>query len=103
MQHITAFPKQRSPDILRRYGTFKDFVSGNPRDYNEVDDSAEKLGQSFGRIGNYVPLFDVTPFENEWTRRGPWIHATFWVLTKDMIKKVRRFKAAKHCEPSIEK
>ena len=115
MQHIPAFPKQRSPDILRQYDTFKGFVSGNPRDYKEVDDAAEKLGQSswragdhvprqsFGRIGNYVPLFDVTPFENEWTRRGPWIQATFWVLTKDMIKKVRRFKAAKHCEPSIEK
>ena len=52
---------------------------------------------------NWNRVFDVTPFENEWTRRGPWIQATFWVLTKDMIKKVRRFKAAKHCEPSIEK
>ena len=52
---------------------------------------------------NWNRVFDVTPFENEWTRRGSWIQATFWVLTKDMIKKVRHFKAAKHCEPPIEK
>ena len=43
---------------------------------------------------NWNRVFDVTPFENEWTRRGSWIQATFWVLTKDMIKKVRHFKAA---------
>ena len=55
MQHIPAFPKQRSPDILRRYGTFKGFVSGNPRDYKEVDDAAEKLGQSSWRAGDHVP------------------------------------------------
>ena len=47
---------------------------------------------------NWTRVFDVTPFENEWMRRGSWIQATFWVLTKDMIKKVRYFKAAKHRE-----
>ena len=52
---------------------------------------------------NWNRVFDVTPFENEWTRRGSWIQATFWVLTKDMIKKVRHFKAAKHCEQPVEK
>ena len=55
MQHIPAFPKQRSPDILRQYDTFKGFVSGNPRDYKEVDDAAEKLGQSSWRAGDHVP------------------------------------------------
>ena len=51
---------------------------------------------------NWIRVFDVTPFENEWMRRGSWIQATFWVLTKDMIKKVRYFKAAKHREQPYE-
>lgn len=43
---------------------------------------------------NWKRVFDVTPLENMWMRRGSWIQATFWILTKDMIKKVRYFTAA---------
>lgn len=45
---------------------------------------------------NWKRVFDVTPFKNAWMRRGSWIQATFWVIRKDMIKKVRHFTAAKH-------
>mgnify|MGYP001714928739 CR=1 FL=1 len=41
--------------VSQRYGTFKGFVSGNPRGYKEVDDAAEKLGQSSWRAGDHVP------------------------------------------------
>ena len=51
---------------------------------------------------NWIRVFDVTPFEYEWMRRGSWIQATFWDLTKDMIKKVRYFIATKHHEQPYE-
>ena len=44
---------------------------------------------------NWKRVFDVSPLDNEWIRRGEWIQATFWVLTKDMIRKVRYFTAPK--------
>ena len=43
---------------------------------------------------NWIRVFDVTPFENIWTKCGEWIQATFWVLKKDMIRDVRFFTAA---------
>ena len=42
---------------------------------------------------NSMRIFDITPFENDWTKRGAWVQATLWVLTKDMIRKVRFFTA----------
>lgn len=43
---------------------------------------------------NWKRVFDVTPFENSWMRRGSWIQATFWELRMDMIKEVRYFTAS---------
>ena len=43
---------------------------------------------------NWLRVFDVTPFENSWTKRGAWVQATFWTLTKDMILDIRFFTAA---------
>ena len=47
--------EQTEKCVSQRYGSFKGFVSGNPRDYKEVDDAAEKLGQSSWRAGDHVP------------------------------------------------
>ena len=47
--------EQTEKRVSQRCGTFKGFVSGNPRDYKEVDDAAEKLGQSSWRAENHVP------------------------------------------------
>ena len=38
---------------------------------------------------NWEQVFDTTPFENGWTRRGDWVQATVWELRKDMIRDVR--------------
>lgn len=43
---------------------------------------------------NWERVLDISPLDNNWIRRGWWIQATFWVLTKDMIRKVRYFTAA---------
>lgn len=48
---------------------------------------------------NWERVFDITPFENEWGCRGKWVQATFWVLTKEMIRKVRHFKTASTHRP----
>lgn len=45
---------------------------------------------------NWKRVFDITPLDNVWMRRGYWIQANFWILTSDMIKKVRYFTAAGH-------
>lgn len=52
--------------------------------------SAEKeqtLHKSWKRV------FDTTPFNNDWTCRGRYIQATFWVLKSEYVKKVQFFTA----------
>ena len=44
---------------------------------------------------NWEHIFDITPFENEWTSRGNDIQATFWELKRENVKKVRFFTTAK--------
>ena len=44
---------------------------------------------------NWERVFDLTPFENEWTIQGASIQATFWELRKEQIRDVRFFEGAK--------
>ena len=41
---------------------------------------------------NWERIFDITPFENDWTSRGKWVQAVFWELKKEQIRKVRFFR-----------
>jgi hypothetical protein len=36
-------------------------------------------------------IFDVTPFENEWRRRGSFVQATFWELRIEQVISAKRF------------
>ena len=45
---------------------------------------------------NWEQVFDITPFENDWTRRGDWVQATVWELRKDMIRDVRFFRTGRY-------
>ena len=38
-------------------------------------------------------IYNLDPKENDWCARGKWIQATFWMLKKEYIKKVRFFTA----------
>ena len=40
-------------------------------------------------LENRVRVFDVTQLETDWMKRDSWVQATFWILTKDMIRDVR--------------
>ena len=69
----------------------------------EEDEELDKMYKSLApkrqlemKYENWKRVFDVTPFENAWMRRGSWIQATFWELRRDMIKEVRYFTAARH-------
>ena len=47
---------------------------------------------------NWEKIFDIEPFENDWTRRGTDIQATFWELKKEYVQDVRFFTAGKRKE-----
>lgn len=40
---------------------------------------------------SWTKIFDVTPFEDEWQRRGCYVQATFWELRLADVRAVRRF------------
>ncbi len=70
-------------------------------DTEEESDRLDALYESLSPIQqkemkhrNWERVFDIAPFENEWAYRGKWVQANFWVLTKDMIRNVRHFRAA---------
>ena len=55
------------------------------------------LGDSFAdMLEKAEKVFDIVPFENDWTRRGDWIQATLWELRKSMIRDVRIFWTGKY-------
>ena len=45
---------------------------------------------------DWEQVFDISPFENDWTLRGDWVQATFWELRKEMIRDVRFFRTGKY-------
>lgn len=69
---------------------------------SEEEDS--RLEAGYGRLSpderikmkqeNWKRVFDISPWETDWIRRGAWVQATFWVLTREMIRDVRFFTAA---------
>lgn len=46
------------------------------------------------RDRNWERVFDLTPAENDWMRRGATVQATFWELKKEAIRKVWFFTSA---------
>jgi len=43
------------------------------------------------RKKSWEKIFDITPFKNDWCRRGRYVQATFWELRKEQIIAERRF------------
>ena len=73
--------------------------SDSEEEANEKDayyDSLPAEAQKAYKDKNWEQVFDITPFENDWTRRGDWVQATLWELRKDMIQDVRFFRTGKH-------
>lgn len=73
-------------------------ISETEAEDHELDRFYQKLSSEKQRemkYRNWERVFDISPLNNDWILRGWWIQATFWVLTKDMIRKVRYFTAAR--------
>ena len=58
-------------------------------------DSLSPEQQQIFKKQNWERIFDLTPLQNNWITRGQWVQATFWLLKKEYIRKVRFFRTAK--------
>ena len=59
-------------------------------------DSLTSEEQKAYKDKNWERVFDITPQDNHWIKRGSWVHATFWELRKEMIRGVRFFITGKY-------
>ena len=70
---------------------------------NELDriyDSLPPEKQKAMRDKNWERVFDLTPVNTEWMRRGEIIQATFWELRKEQIRNAKMFiSASKYAAP----
>ena len=46
-------------------------------------------------------VFDITPLDKRWIRRGDWVQATLWELRKENVRAVRFFRTGKLKEQSM--
>lgn len=61
----------------------------------EIEEFYETLSpdeQKEYKLKNWERVFDISPLDNGWTRRGESIQATFWELRKEHILKVTAFR-----------
>ena len=73
------------------------FITNTREEDEEYDRLEEQLPPEALQLlkeKNWEGVFDLTPVNNDWTRRGDSIQATFWELRKDQVRDVRMFTAA---------
>jgi hypothetical protein len=76
--------------VILLHGLLSDSEEEYERLENEYNGLPEKNKKAFVDK-NWERVFDLTPLDNDWTRRGATIQATFWELRKENIRKVRIF------------
>ncbi len=59
--------------------------------YDEFLEKADAATAEAFYKENWQRVFDITPFENDWKRRGKNVQATFWELKREYVKKARPF------------
>ena len=59
-------------------------------------DSLSPEAQKVYKEKNWERVFETTPLDNHWIKRGSWVQATVWELRKDMICDVRFFTTGKY-------
>ena len=59
-------------------------------------DSLTSEEQKAYKDKNWERVFDITPQDNHWIKRGSWVQATFWELREEMIRGVRFFITGKY-------
>ena len=68
--------------------------AANKAEYSRVETWFNTLPideQQAEKKKSWEKIFDVTPFESEWHRRGCYVQATFWELRLEQVITARRF------------
>lgn len=68
--------------------------SRNEEDWNKLHDWYDKLPikeRERLKLESWQKVFDIRKCKNDWMINGYYVQATFWILTKDMIKNIRYF------------
>lgn len=76
--------------VILLHGLLADSEEEYERLENEYNGLPEKNKKAFVDK-NWERVFDLTPLDNDWIRRGATIQATFWELRKENIREVRIF------------
>jgi hypothetical protein len=74
------------------------FITDSEEEYNDLEAQYTQMSEQERRhflSENWERVFDVSYLDNDWTKRGDWIQATFWVLKKEYIRKVQFFRTAR--------
>ena len=79
------------------------FVLGGLVPISDTEDEADRLetylealpeeGKKIFLSENWERIFDIRPFENDWTSRGTDVQATFWELKRRYVQGVKFFTA----------
>ena len=59
-------------------------------------DTLSPEDQKAYREKNWERVFEVSPLDNDWIKRGDWVQATVWELKAEMIRNVRFFITGKY-------
>lgn len=68
----------------------------NEEESDKADAEFEALPENEKQVAlenSWKNIFDITPFENDWTVKGRYVQATFWELKTEYIKKTQFFTA----------
>ena len=67
-------------------------ISEDEQESNRIESLSYKEYEKI-KCASWERIFDIEPFENDWTRKGCFIQATFWELKKEMVISIRKVKA----------
>ena len=76
-------------DVLNRW-----LISYTEQEHDELHKLYDTLTPREKRkmlVKNWERVLDITPLDNDWTKRGDSIQATFWELRREDIRKVKMF------------
>ena len=73
-------------------------ISETEEEYNQLEEQYDSLPpteQTVFKYQNWSRVFNISPLDNDWIRRGLWVQATVWELRKADVRAVRFFRTGK--------
>ena len=88
--------------VLSDFNCWHDILSMRYSDNSMNEEEWEKEMEWFEKLPasekevemrkSWNKIFDIAPFKNDWTERGRFVQATFWILHLSYVRKVQFFK-----------